>query len=56
MGAKSYTQICEMIQNAIAPCDDRQSKKVREYVGELLFIWGGLNLSVCELGDILSFC
>ncbi|BAM32403.1 conserved hypothetical protein [Helicobacter cinaedi CCUG 18818 = ATCC BAA-847] len=55
MGAKSYVQICEMIQNAIAPCDDRQSKKVREYVGELLFIWGGLNLSACELGDILSF-
>ena len=55
MGNKSYAQICEIIQNAIAPCDDRQSKKVREYVGELLFIWDGLNLGSCELGDMLSF-
>lgn len=55
MGNKSYTQICEIIQNAIISCEDRQSKKVREYVGELLFMWSGLNLGSCELGDILSF-
>lgn len=55
VGSESYAQICEIIQNAIASCEDRQSKRVREYVGELLFMCGGLNLSSCELSDMLSF-
>lgn len=50
----SYEVASEMIRAALEVYEDRQSKKVREYVSELLFIWGHLNLGVCMLGEILS--
>ena len=38
-----------------APYEDRQSKKVRECVSELLFLWELLDLDFLEMSDILSF-
>lgn len=52
---KSYKQMCEVIQESILPYEDRQSKKVRECVSELLFLWELLDLDFLEMSDILSF-
>ncbi|WP_233706647.1 PD-(D/E)XK nuclease family protein [Helicobacter marmotae] len=50
----SYQQICEKIEDALRVFDDRQSKKLRENVSELLFIWKDIDFSPHCFGEILE--
>lgn len=49
-----YAQICEDIQSCICRFEDSQSKKVRQKVSELLFIWGSIYERKCTHQEILA--
>ncbi|MCH5314069.1 MAG: PD-(D/E)XK nuclease family protein [Helicobacter sp.] len=49
-----YERICEGIQTHLASYEDRQSKKVREYVSELLFIWENGGFTERRYAEVLE--
>ncbi|WP_300448434.1 PD-(D/E)XK nuclease family protein [uncultured Helicobacter sp.] len=49
-----YRQICEMIEANLISLDDRGSKKLRQSLSELLFIWENAGFADCRYKEILE--
>lgn len=51
---RSYAQVCEDIVSLLTHLEDRQSKRVREYASEILFMWENLGLKECTHTEIIE--
>ncbi|WP_334086019.1 PD-(D/E)XK nuclease family protein [Helicobacter typhlonius] len=50
----SYNRVSEEIQATLSVYDDRASQRVREYVGELLFMWEHIGINKCNFVEIIE--